>query len=298
MFNFDTLALMENLYEGAYVVDKSRKIIFWNKGCEKITGYNSSDVVNTYCYHNILQHVDQSGKQLCKAGCPLSTTISTGKVTETEVFLHHKQGHRVPVTVKSLPVFDEQKEIVAVIEVFTDTRFKESHYEENKKLKKIVDMDPLTEIYNRRFIDFQLKNALKEFEEFDAPFGVLFIDIDNFKNINDTHGHTVGDEMLKVIAKTISNNIRPYDFIGRFGGEEFIVIVKRVDLEVLKMVSERTRNLCQKSSYNLNGKKISVTISVGATLYNGEETIEELVARADKLMYKSKTKGRNTCTVE
>jgi diguanylate cyclase (GGDEF)-like protein/PAS domain S-box-containing protein len=289
---------MENLYEGVYVVDKDRKILFWNEGCEKITGYQSSEVVNTFCFNNILQHVDQSGKSLCAVECPLSGTIDSGKVLERDVFLHHKMGYRVPVTVKSIPVFDEFKNVIAAIEVFTDARFKESKLEENRQLKKIIDIDPLTKIYNRRFIDFQLETVLKEYEEFKSPFGIIFIDIDHFKNVNDTYGHTVGDEILKVVTKTIGNNIRPSDVVGRFGGEEFIVIAKRIELNTLKVLCERIRVLCKNSYYNFKKKKLSVTISIGATLYNGSETINELIARADKLMYKSKDTGRNKCTVE
>lgn len=298
MLKYDTLSLMDNLYEGVYVVDTNRKILYWNDGCESITGFKASDVVNTYCYQNILQHVDQTGNSLCQFECPLSATIKTGKILERDVYLHHKLGYRVPVTVKSIPVYDEHKNIVAAIEVFSDTRFKESKYEENRQLKEMIDIDPLTKIYNRRFINFQLETVLKEFEEFELPFGVMFIDIDHFKNVNDTYGHSVGDEILKVIAKTISNNIRPYDVVGRFGGEEFIVILKRVDMDVLKMVSERIRILSQNSYYIHEGKPISVTISVGATLYDGSETINQIIARADKLMYKSKTTGRNKCSFE
>jgi diguanylate cyclase (GGDEF)-like protein/PAS domain S-box-containing protein len=298
MYNYDSITLMSNLYEGVYVVDKTRKIVFWNKGCEKITGFTSEEVVNSYCFQNILQHIDSVGTKLCKTECPLSETLKTGKIQEREVFLHHKQGYRVPVSIKSMPIFDEFNKVVAAIEVFTDTRFKENKYEENRRLKKIMNLDPLTQIYNRRYMEFQLETAVNEYDKFESPFGVIFIDIDHFKSINDTYGHIVGDEILKIIAKTISIGIKSYDIAARFGGEEFLVIVKQVDLEILKTVSEKIRILCKNSILKKEDDTISVTVSIGATLFNIKETFRETIHRADELMYKSKITGRDKCTVE
>ena len=85
---FDTLKILEKLYEGAYIVDKHRKILYWNEGCERITGYSRLEVENSFCYQNILRHVDDSGKALCKEFCPLLTTLKTGKEFEKDVLLH------------------------------------------------------------------------------------------------------------------------------------------------------------------------------------------------------------------
>lgn len=114
--------LIPHLYEGVYVVDKNRKIIFWNEGSERITGYSKEEVVNSFCYQNILQHVDHNGKQLCLEGCPLNETLQDGIIREAHVFLKHKDGYRIPITVKTLPIYDSEQNIVAAIEVFTDEK--------------------------------------------------------------------------------------------------------------------------------------------------------------------------------
>jgi len=298
MYKYDSNQFMSHLYEGVYIVDAKRKIVFWNSGSEQITGFKDEEVKNSFCYNNILQHIDESGKRLCFEGCPLQETLNTGQIKENNVFLHHKDGHRIPVKVKTMPLYDDLGNIVAAVEVFNDARCTRETYEENTELRKLLDTDNLTNIFNRRYLEFHLSSSESEFSQFATPFGVLFIDIDNFKNINDSYGHKIGDEILKMVSKTITSNIRVEDIFGRWGGEEFIVIFKRIDVTQILKLAEKLRLTVKNSSYQLSsGKSISVTISIGGTIYKPGEHIEDLVERADELMYESKQAGRDKTTI-
>lgn len=299
MYDKNYQELLSYLYEGVYVVDKNRKIVFWNTGSEQITGYSSEEVMNSMCYNNILRHVTEDGKNLCFDGCPLHHTLATGEIQESEMFLHHKEGHRIPVKVKSIPVYDDNDNIVAAIEVFTDERFKQETHQENRKLKEMLVTDPLTQISNRRYLDFHLSSSKNEANEFETTFGLLFIDIDNFKEVNDTYGHDVGDEILKLISRTIASNIRGDDKLGRWGGEEFIAVIN-VDHNLgLEKIANKLRLLVSQSAYKLDsGKDLKVTVSIGGTLYKTGEEITELVKRADSYMYESKEKGKNRVTIK
>ena len=110
--------LIPYLFEGVYVVDKDRKIIYWNEGSERITGYQSEEVVNKHCFDNILQHVDEEGKLLCFSGCPLQYTLETGVINHANIYLRHKKGYRVPVSVKSIPIYDNDNKVIAAIEIY------------------------------------------------------------------------------------------------------------------------------------------------------------------------------------
>ena len=259
MIDKDYQEVLSYMFEGVYVVNTDREIVFWNTGSEQITGYNKEDVIGHYCHDNILQHVSQDGTQLCFGGCPLTHTLNTGEIMVTDVFLHHKEGHRIPVTVKSIPVYGKDNKIVAAIEVFTDTRYRKDTYEENRKLKALITRDDLTGIANRRYLDFHLNNMKTEAEQFDSGFGILFCDIDNFKKVNDTYGHNVGDEILKLVSMTLRSNIRGEDMVGRWGGEEFIVVVKTNSVDELGIVAEKLRLLVSQSSYDLDKSKITTT---------------------------------------
>jgi len=291
--------LIPYLYEGVYVVDQKRKIIFWNEGSERITGYKASEVMGGFCYQNILQHIDANGKQLCLEGCPLHDTLKTGTINEAHVFLRHREGYRVPVMVKSLPIYDDEKRIVAAIEVFTDERFQKAVYDENIQLKDTLKIDPLTRVANRHFFDFQLGKRLEEARIFNRPFGLLVIDIDHFKAVNDTYGHLVGDEMLKIVANSLSSNVSQTDTVSRWGGEEFIGILEVDDSKGLFAIAERLRNVVMKSTYERDhDQTISVTVSIGGTLYRKDDDLNTLIERADQNMYFAKRNGRNQSKVD
>lgn len=289
--------ILDGLFEGAYVVNQNRKILFWNKGAVKITGYSKEEVMNFHCYENILRHVDDIGTELCMNGCPLQETLKTGRSMDNHVYLHHKKGHRVPVNVRTSPLYNDDGVLFGALEVFTDASYSKILYSENKRLQELTITDHLTGIYNRSYIDYMIDSLIKEQGLFNQDFGLVFIDIDDFKYVNDTFGHQTGDEVLKLISRTIKLNVRTEDVVGRFGGEEFILLLKVQSEDELVHVSNKVRKLVEKSSILVNQEVISVTISLGASMYKVGDTKETLIERADKAMYQSKNSGKNKVTV-
>ena len=285
--------LLENLHEAAYIVDQNRKIVFWNDKAEQITGYSKEEIIGKHCYDNILRHVTETGQRLCHNGCPLLDSITNNCINNANVFLHHKKGYRVPVKVRTIPYYDEEEKAYKAIEVFTDLKEESTLHIENKQLQKEVITDTLTGVYNRYFINYQIDMCINEFNTFNTPFGILFIDIDHFKNVNDTYGHDVGDEVLKAVSKTIELNIRQFDYIGRYGGEEFVVILRHITIDNLFKVAEKLRILVQEAEIKDKDKRISVTVSIGCSQYIKSLTKEKLIKSADKLLYEAKETGRN-----
>lgn len=290
--------ILDTLYDGVYIVDRLRRIIFWNKAAEKLTGFSREEVMGKSCAHNILMHVDETGLSLCKGKCPLAHTMEDGQPREAEVFLHHKQGHRVPVFVRAAPIRDENGEIICAVEVFGDNTPRLESRQRIKELENIALLDALTALPNRRYLDDQLEARFAEFQRLQMNFGILMLDIDHFKKINDTYGHDVGDDVLKMLSRTMENNSRPYDIVGRWGGEEFLAIVPNADEKILAMVAERYRMLVSQSFIFHQEEPIKVTISIGGTLALKNGSIADMIKRADHNLYRSKENGRNRVTVE
>ncbi len=285
--------LLDNLYDGIYFVDQEKRVTYWNSGAERITGYRSSEVVGKRCRDNILAHIDQRGIGLCGGGCPLEESIARGRTYETEAYLRHKDGHRVPVSIRTFPIRNSEGVTSGAIEIFSDNSSKAAFLHRIEELQKMTILDHLTGLANRRYIEMNLDARISEMLRYGWPFGVLFIDIDHFKAVNDLYGHDIGDEVLKMVAKTFINNSRPFDTVGRWGGEEFVAIILNVTEERLCAIADRLRILVEQSSLFVGDEAVGVTISIGATLALESDTTETLIKRADQLMYRAKLLGRN-----
>lgn len=155
-------------------------------------------------------------------------------------------------------------------------------------MREMALLDPLTGTGNRRYTELSINARLEETRRYGWPFGLLFIDIDYFKAVNDANGHETGDEVLKMVAKTLLSSMRPFDFLGRWGGEEFVALIMNVDEQRLRQIAERSRSLIEQSRLSKGSATVSVTVSVGATVARADDTLRVLIERADRLMYSSK----------
>jgi diguanylate cyclase (GGDEF)-like protein/PAS domain S-box-containing protein len=290
--------LSNSISEGVYRLDAERRIVFWNGAAERITGYSESEALGKRCMDNMLRHVDSSGCELCVGGCPVSAAMADGRPREAEVFLHHKDGHRVPVMVKVLPLAAEGGTSSGAIEVFSDRSDRSELLAELEDLRKESLVDPLTGLGNRRFADMSLDAALLDQAESGSAFGVLMLDIDRFKRVNDEFGHPIGDRALRMVAWTMANAIRRRDSAARWGGEEFLVIAPGADVAVLAEIAERVRVLVKRSWITLeDGRRLSLTASIGGAISRKGELRDGLVARADARLYACKRAGRDRVEV-
>ncbi len=285
-------ALLDHMNDGIYFADRNRRIEYWNKGAEALTGYTRDEVVGKRCKDNLLVHVDASGRELCKSGCPLGETIQDGQSREAEVFLHHKKGHRVPVRVRVVPMRDDSGAIIGAVEVFNDNSWNIQIAQRLAQLEQLAMLDTLTGMANRRYLESAIRSRLEELRRNNWNFGVLFIDIDNFKKVNDTYGHDVGDQVLQMTGRTLNASSRHFDVIGRWGGEEFVAVIANAEERELGDVAERMRTLVEHSMLSAPDY-LFVTVSIGGAQAVADDTLESLVRRADEKLYLAKTTGKN-----
>lgn len=163
-----------------------------------------------------------------------------------------------------------------------------------EKLEKISIHDNLTGIYNRRYFNGRFYEEFGRSEKFKLKLSVLMIDIDNFKKINDTYGHLVGDRVLREVSKMITHNLREIDFVARYGGEEFVVILLETDKSGALFVGERIRKEIEAKKIRAFDETLSVTVSVGVATYpNNARSSGIFLEVADKALYSAKNKGKN-----
>ncbi|MFI5096504.1 MAG: diguanylate cyclase domain-containing protein [Candidatus Acidiferrales bacterium] len=284
--------LLDHVNDGVYIVDLSRRILYWNEGAFRQTGYEAHEIVGRHCSTDGLCHVDTAGHRMCWDNCPFTASLNDGGLHEEEIFLRHKQGRRVPVTARVQPLRAADGSIIGAVQIFSDATAEQDSRREIEEMGRLAFLDQVTQLPNRRFIAMSLQTALSEYHIHKEPFGVLVIDLDRFKAINDSFGHTTGDHALLEVAKTLKGTLRPTDIVGRWGGDEFIAVAHHVNIEVLTQLAVRCRAMVAQTSFpSSDGSLVSLSVSIGSTLALPGDTTEKLIRRADELMYQNKTNG-------
>ena len=163
------------------------------------------------------------------------------------------------------------------------------------KISRIAAEDSLTGLYNRRKINELIQNEIERSERYQKSFSVIIMDIDYFKRVNDRHGHLAGDELLKMLAQILLKTIRHTDNVGRWGGEEFVVLCPETNDEGASSLADKIRQKIEHSTFNDYGKQ---TASFGIACYQEGDTIDKIISHADEALYMAKNAGRNRVEVK
>ena len=174
----------------------------------------------------------------------------------------------------------------------------EAAVRELEKMHDIAYFDQLTGIGNRRYVEARIASYLAERRRHGGGFALLFVDVDRFKEVNDTFGHDVGDAVLRTVGSTLRDAARESDFAGRWGGDEFIIALTHIQPTEIRKAAERLRVLVSRSETTTPRERLSVTVSIGAAISRPEDSLSTLVNRADRLMYEAKIAGRNCVVAE
>jgi diguanylate cyclase (GGDEF)-like protein/PAS domain S-box-containing protein len=290
------VSILDQLEEGVYFVDSERRITLWNRAAETITGWPAESVVGLRCADGILRHCDGAGKVLCGSGCPMLAAMTDGEARTAEIFMLRRDGARVPLHVRVAAIKGDDGTINGCVEVFRNDSERSQVLEEIQQLRDAAMLDSLTGLPNRRFLFERLDRMMAEAHARSIPIGVLFVDIDHFKNINDTYGHEWGDEVLRVATSTLRSNLRAHDVIARWGGDEVLIVAPDLGGDGLRSFAERLRALIERCEVGRPEVNIRITASVGCTAAAPSEEWTSVTSRADRLMYESKRRGRNRVT--
>ncbi|WP_274424566.1 GGDEF domain-containing protein [Chelativorans sp. YIM 93263] len=163
----------------------------------------------------------------------------------------------------------------------------------SESLQHAALTDGLTGMQNRRFFDDALREYLREFGRIDKPVGLMVLDLDHFKDVNDTHGHDIGDEVLRQVSRTLKDMTRYHDVVARLGGEEFAIVAPNMNQDSLVKLAERIRKVISDLVVEAGSARLRVTTSVGLAVWNGKETADDFYRRADRMLYEAKRLGRN-----
>jgi diguanylate cyclase (GGDEF)-like protein/PAS domain S-box-containing protein len=271
--------ILAAMQTGVCVVDLENRILFWNDGAERITGYLRHEVLGRPCAENILLHCTHTNCELCGERCPLVAAVHDSKPVEVSAFFHHKSGHRAPVHVWAVPVRDARGSIIAVAQSF-DRRYVAPVIERRKSLAAYDCVDEVTGIANRAMMQAHLRESLGTLKEMHVPFGVLCVRLDELQQLRPKYGQEASNAVLRMVALTLENTLRPTDFVGRWDDDSFLAILTGCNEAGLPCVSDRLYKMIASGSIEWwGGELFAGAISLGQACPESSDTVETITQR-------------------
>ncbi len=287
------IAAIEQAAVTIIMTDRDGNIQYCNPAFEEISGYSLEDVIG-------------KNPRILKSGLTpdilfedMWNTITSGKDWKGDLINKKKDGTIYFEEARITPIINDEGEIINFLAVKQDVS-QRKYLEE--KLKQTSIRDSLTNIYNRRYVFERLSQSIELFKRKGENFSLAIVDIDFFKHINDTYGHQAGDYILKEFAEMLISSIRSYDILGRYGGEEFILILHGAGKQSSKKIIKRILEEIRETTFSYEEKEIKITFSCGiadASEFGKDAlSIESMVSKADERLYMAKNTGRNKIVID
>ncbi len=276
---------LEQTDDMVMITDVDGTIEYVNDSVTLVSGYTKEELIGNQT------NIFKSGKHTKEFYENLWETILAGHNYISVIIDKKKDGRLYYADLKITPIFDEHKNIQNFVATSTDIT---SRIEMQEKLQKLATIDSLTGIYNRYKLDEAILLQIERYKRYKEPFSLCMLDIDHFKRVNDTYGHDVGDRVLQALSRLVMGDIRKTDIFGRWGGEEFIIILENTNKEQAFIIAEKLRKRVEATVID---EKYKITISIGVAQYEASDSRETLVKKVDEALYKAKENGRNQVVV-
>ncbi len=272
-------ALLDRLDEGVCMLDRDHRIVYWNGGAERISGYFAHEVAGQFSHGDLLMHCESDGSLLPGAGpgSPVVATMLDGKPHESTVFLLHREGYRLLVQLQAHPIHDANDAVVGALEVFEEVLAPVVH--RRRHLEAFGCSDSSTRAANRRYGEMMLQHALDSWDVFEIPFGWLRVGLDGAQDLDRGYGHAMVEAAVRMIAATLDRSLASLDVLTRWEPAEFRVEVQGCSRSELAATAERMRILVSASALEWWGDRLRVTVSAGGATAELGDTIETLEQR-------------------
>jgi len=327
--------LLDSIFDAVYVVDIQGNIIYWNESCARLTGYSAREMVGHRFDKTPVMNIKEHDASLPSHDSGLHTDFSSpdestitqqnrnpehlsesnmhfgpnpgkdcnvlGIVLETGMpgtwkgYLTRKNGQRIPIESRISAVRNENSQIIGAVEVLRDISAHVSLEEAHRHLLQLSRKDQLTGLYNRAALGELLKAEIERARRYQQLFSVAMMDIDHFKRINDRYGHDAGDKVLAQIGAILDRNLRQPDMVGRWGGEEFLIMVPNNTAQGAVQLADRIRQYIKKIPETMIPEPISA--SFGVSQLQPHQGSDQLLYQADMALYQAKNQGRDRVVI-
>ncbi len=275
-------AVLEELPTGVFMEDCEQRIRFWNSGAERITGYLRQEMIGRLLPANIIATPVAAEMIACGASSLLVSAMREGKSIQVDAYLRHKNGHSVPVLLRAIPVRNAQDKIIGAAACFDENAAASEWNRHRIKLAEFGCLDDDTGVPNREFIQTRLSDCLAAFERHHVPFGVFFISVNKMEHLRTGYGQHAAAKILRVVAQTLENSLRPTDCLGRWNEDCFLAVLTECSAAEFGKVGERLRKMVSYSETDWWGDRLSITVSLNGTAAWPGDSAESLLKRAQE----------------
>lgn len=275
-------AVLDSLGMGVYIEDRNGTILFWNQGAERITGHQRYEVIGHSHRENILVQCNERSCAMCGESCPFHPVKVEGGEHEQRLCVRHKNGRPVAVQLRITSIPDRRGEIEHVAVSFLEPRVLTGRVRNRRTSVPAMCLDETTGVANHGFVEFHLRENLAGFTAFHVPCGVICLQVDRFEHLRAVYGRQATDSILRVVAETLRNSLRPTDVVGHWGKDQFLVVLPNCGPQGAERARERVHPLLAGAGIHWWGEQLSIATSIGHAGAEFGDTIESLVERAQR----------------
>lgn len=289
--------IFDSIRDPFCIIDRAFRIVRANEAYGELKGKAVDSLLEETCYRVL------EGRESVCEDCIIQRTLQAGDPCTTEKSINLKSGETVWLEIDTYPIFDASGMVTSVIEYTRNITERKKADQERKllidRLEHLSNTDGMTGLLNRRALTEQLHYEIDRVRRYGGDLSVILCDMDNMKEINDLHGHAAGDVAIQLVAGTLRNSLRNADIAGRYGGDEFLVIVPQTSIEGAMSIAEKIRSAAERTEVWIEGDKLVATsLSIGvAGLASPPGSMDSLISSVDAALYHSKNTGRNKVTV-
>jgi diguanylate cyclase (GGDEF)-like protein/PAS domain S-box-containing protein len=285
--------IFESIRDPFMILDSDYTIVKANQAYSDLKSIRLDDLIGETCYA-----ATQNRDSVCD-DCIVDKTFRSGDPSAKEKRIATGPGEQEWVEIYTYPILDREGSVTHVIEYVRNITDRKRAEEENqrfiKKLEMLSSEDSLTGLQNRRMIFDRIRHEIELVRRYKTELSLIFCDLDDFKEINDMYGHQAGDRVLRTIADILRRSVRMSDVVGRYGGDEFLIVLPQQSLKGAQELAERIRIAVQDTRFEMpDSKSAGTTMSIGVAFYDAIETdVDALISRIDAALYVSKRSGKN-----
>ncbi len=280
------------------ITDTFRNIVYINSQFTNLTGYSVEDVLGKN------PRILSAGKTPPQVYKELWDTVFSGGVWQGDLLNRRKDGEEFWESIAISPIRNKEGAVTHFVGIWQDSTQRKHHLEDVERrsieFERQAITDDLTGIYNRRFVFSELEREIERAKRYNRPFSGMMIDVDDFKKINDQYGHPIGDRVLRTLAAVLKQSLRKVDVLGRYGGDEFLVVLPETKLEAVKRAARRIQKNLADYEENVIGGLSHFTVSIGlfSSERLGESNPKEIIEKIDEALLKAKQAGKNKIIIE